>query len=89
MEKLFIVDEKTLNEFAEKIIKETCARLNVIQGSNKNEGYISRKTASVLLELDEATIWRYTKAGILKSYKIGNATRYKKDEVLKLVENSN
>lgn len=89
MEKLFIVDEKTLNEFAEKIIKETCARLNVIQGSNKNEGYISRKTASVLLELDEATIWRYTKAGILKAYHIGNATRYKKEEVLNLAEKNN
>lgn len=88
MEKLFIVDEKTLNEFAEKIIKETCARLNVIQGSNKNEGYISRKTASALLELDEATIWRYTKAGILKAYHIGNATRYKKEEVLNLAENN-
>ena len=89
MEKLFIVDERTLQEFAERIVRDICAKLNVVQGSNKNEGYISRKTASVLLELDEATIWRYTKAGILKSYKIGNATRYKKDEVLKLVENSN
>lgn len=89
MEKLFIIDERTLQEFAERIVRDTCAKLNVAQGLNKNEGYISRKTASALLELDEATIWRYTKAGILKAYHIGNATRYKKDEVLKLVENSN
>lgn len=87
MEKLFVIDEKTLNDFANKIIRETCARLNVVQGSNKNEGYISRKTASALLELDEATIWRYTKNGILKAYKIGNATRYKKSDVLNLAEN--
>lgn len=87
MEKLFVIDEKTLNDFANKIIRETCARLNVVQNSNKDEGYISRKTASVLLELDEATIWRYTKNGILKAYKIGNATRYKKSDVLNLAEN--
>lgn len=87
MEKLFVIDEKTLNDFANKIIRETCAGLNVVQGSNKDEGYISRKTASALLELDEATIWRYTKNGILKAYKIGNATRYKKSDVLNLAEN--
>ena len=87
MEKLFVIDERTLNDFAEKIVRDTCAKLNAINGSNKDEGYISRKTASVLLELDEATIWRYTKAGILKAYKIGNATRYKKSDVLKLAEN--
>ena len=87
MEKLFVIDEKTLNDFANKIIRETCARFNVVQNSNKDEGYISRKTASALLELDEATIWRYTKNGILKAYKIGNATRYKKSDVLNLAEN--
>lgn len=89
MEKLFIIDERTLQEFAERIVRDTCAKLNVAQGLNKNEGYISRKTASALLELDEATIWRYTKSGILKAYKIGNATRYKKADILKLAESGN
>lgn len=89
MEKLFIIDERTLQEFAEKVIRETCAKLNVANGINKDEGYISRKTASILLELDEATIWRYTKSGILKAYKIGNATRYKKADILKLAESGN
>lgn len=89
MEKMFIVDEATLNKFAQKIVADVCAKLNIAESSTKGEQYISRKTASILLELDEATIWRYTKAGILKSYHIGNATRYKKDEILKLVENSN
>ena len=87
MEKMFIVDEQTLNKFAEKIVADVCAKLNIAEGSTKGEQYISRKTASILLELDEATIWRYSKAGILKAYKIGNATRYKKADVLKLAEN--
>ena len=87
MDKLFIIDERTLNEFAERIVRDTCAKLNIANGANKSEGYISRKTASILLELDEATIWRYTKAGILKAYKIGTATRYKKEDILKLAEN--
>ena len=87
MEKLFIIDERTLQEFAERIVKDTCAKLNVANGANKDEAYISRKTASALLELDEATIWRYTKAGIIKAYHIGNATRYKKSDILNLAEN--
>lgn len=86
MEKMFIVDEATLNKFAQKIVADVCARLNVAQGSNKDEQYISRKTASILLELDEATIWRYSKAGILKSYQIGNATRYKKSDIEKMIK---
>lgn len=87
MEKLFVIDEKTLSDFAERIVRDTCAKMNVAQNSNKDEGFISRKTASILLELDEATIWRYTKSGILKAYKIGNATRYKKEDILNLAEN--
>lgn len=86
MEKLFIIDEVTLNKFAEKVVADVCARLNVAQGSNKDEQYISRKTASILLELDEATIWRYSKAGILKSYQVGNATRYKKSDIEKMIK---
>jgi hypothetical protein len=86
MEKLFIIDEVTLNKFAEKVVADVCARLNVAQCSNKDEQYISRKTASILLELDEATIWRYSKSGILKSYQVGNATRYKKSDIEKMIK---
>lgn len=86
MEKMFIVDEETLNKFAQKIVADVCAKLNIAEGSNKGEQYISRKTASILLELDEATIWRYTKAGILKSYQVGNATRYKKSDIEKIIK---
>lgn len=86
MDKFFIIDEKTLNEFAERIVRDTCAKLNIANGANKSEGYISRKTASALLELDEATIWRYTKAGILKAYQVGNATRYKKSDIEKIIK---
>ena len=86
MEKMFIVDEATLNKFAQKIVADVCAKLNIVQGSNKCEQYISRKTASILLELDEATIWRYSKAGILKSYQVGNAIRYKKSDIEKMIK---
>jgi hypothetical protein len=86
MEKMFIVDEATLNKFAQKIVADVCAKLNIAEGSNKGEQYISRKTASILLELDEATIWRYAKAGILKSYQVGNATRYKKSDIEKMIK---
>lgn len=86
MEKMYIIDEATLQRFAQKLVADVCAKLNIAQGSNKGEQYISRKTASILLELDEATIWRYTKAGILKSYQVGNATRYKLSDIEKMIK---
>lgn len=86
MEKMYIIDEATLQRFAQKIVADVCAKLNIAEGSTKGEQYISRKTASILLELDEATIWRYTKAGILKSYQVGNATRYKKSDIEKMIK---
>jgi predicted site-specific integrase-resolvase len=44
--------------------------------------WLSSKETDTLLKISAVTRWNWTNAGILKSYKIGNRLRYRKDEVL-------
>lgn len=83
---MYLVDEETLQKFAEKIVSETCMRLQVIVGSQDGEQYISRKTASQMLDVDESTIWRLVKKGKIKSYQIGGNTRYKRSDIENIIE---
>lgn len=83
---MYLVDEETLQKFAEKVVNETCMRLQAIMGSQDGDCYISRKTASQMLDVDESTIWRLVKKGRIKSYQIGGNTRYKRSEIEKIVE---
>lgn len=45
--------------------------------------WLSSKETETLLKISSVTRWNWSKSGILKSYKIGNRIRYRKDEVLK------
>jgi excisionase family DNA binding protein len=83
---MYLVDEETLQKFAEKIVADTCMRMQVLLGTQDGEQYISRKTASQMLDVDESTIWRLVKKGKIKSYQIGGNTRYKRSEIEKIVE---
>lgn len=45
--------------------------------------WLSSKETETLLKISNVTRWSWSRSGILKSYKIGNRIRYRKDEVLK------
>ena len=45
--------------------------------------WLSSKETETLLKISSVTRWNWSRSGILKSYKIGNRIRYRKDEVLK------
>ena len=49
---------------------------------NAKEWLSSRETET-LLKISSVTRWNWSKNGILKSYKIGNRIRYRKDEVIR------
>ena len=58
---------------------------------NAKEWLSSRETET-LLKISSVTRWNWSKNGILKSYKIGNRIRYRKDEVIKallIIESKN
>jgi len=44
--------------------------------------WLSSKETETLLKISSVTRWSWSRSGILKSYKIGNRIRYRKDEVL-------
>lgn len=44
--------------------------------------YLTTKETESILKISSVTRWNWTNTGILKSYKIGNRLRYRKDEVL-------
>lgn len=43
--------------------------------------WLSPKQAAEYLDVSESTIYRLTKAGKLKAYKIGGLRRYRRDEL--------
>ena len=86
---MLLIDEQTLQKIAKQIVNETCAHMQSIMSKSATiDGYISRKTASELLEVDEATIWRLAQKGKLKTYHIDGSSiaRYKREDIDKLFE---
>ena len=49
--------------------------------NNENEKILSRKDVSKLLGISQATLWRWSKNGILKPYYLGGRVYYKYDEI--------
>mgnify|MGYP001404389890 CR=1 FL=1 len=45
--------------------------------------WLTAKEVEKLLKISSVTRWNWTNSGILKSHKIGNRLRYRKDDVLK------
>lgn len=45
--------------------------------------WLTAKETEKILKVSNVTVWTWTNKGILKSYKVGNRIRYRKDEVLK------
>ena len=45
--------------------------------------FLNSKEVESLLKISSVTRWNWTNSGILKSHKIGNRLRYRKDDVLK------
>lgn len=79
---------------------ERSTLLNLFQGIETAltaiQGKITPPVATVFLTPDEVaeklkvskvTVWTWTKAGILKSYRIGNQVRYIEAEVIKAATN--
>ncbi len=48
--------------------------------------WLTPKEVSKYLKVSLSTVYRWTEDGILKRYKVGRTTRYKKSEVDQVVE---
>ena len=78
-------------QLKDDIVSEVISGIrNVISIDNKSdddsETILTCKEVESLLNISSVTRWKYTKGGIIKSYKIGSRLRYRKDEILNALQ---
>lgn len=56
------------------------------QETPQPENYLTAQETADKLGVDVSTLWRWDKTGYLKKIKLGNKTRYRESDVLKLME---
>jgi len=73
-------------------VKEQIKEL--VNGSNKGQGqdepeFLTRKETALYFRVSYVSIHSWTNNGILKVYKIGNKSFYKRSELVSVLESSN
>lgn len=84
--------EKLLDSIAEiinKKIEQSLSKLQKkdIEGDDQFE-FLTRKETAELLKVTYNSLHRWVQDGILKSYKIGNRTYFKREEILESLNSS-
>ena len=83
---------KQINEFSSELIKqhlnELLRQISEIKEiiSEMNSELMTRKQVADLLQISLPTLWDWTNKGIIPAYRIGNKVRYKRNEILKVLE---
>ena len=71
-----------------KDIEEKLNALSKKESSEENN-ILTRKDLVRLLKISMPTVHNWVNSGIITAYKIGNQTRFKKDEILKALKKAN
>lgn len=66
--------------------KEILDHVSEMEEVPDTERYLSKATVIELLQISPSTLWRWTKLGLLKKYKIGGKPVYKGSELTKFIE---
>jgi excisionase family DNA binding protein len=64
-------------------------RLLSIQPPQPQEEVLTRKETALFFKVSLVTIHDWVQSGILKAYKVGNRTYFKRSELMSVVEHSN
>ena len=68
---------------------ETLSRQLQKQATEPGKELMTRKETSIFFGVSLVTIHEWTKAGIIKKYKVGTRTFYKRSELMEVVNQSN
>lgn len=77
-----ILNGTTSQQLVERITDAVKGLIGETTTPKDEDRLLSREEVCDLLQINKATLWKYTKAGKLKSYGIGRRVYYKKVEVL-------
>ena len=78
-----VTKDDLISQITNNVLKGLASILKESRESDLNaKEWLSSKETESLLKISSVTRWNWSNNGILKSYKIGNRIRYRKDEVL-------
>ncbi len=83
---IYQVSGADLMAFAQELINETQRTTEAQMEAQRSESYLSPEQVCKMLDVDLSTLWRWNKRGYLCHTKMGAKNRYKRSEVIKLVE---
>jgi len=75
-----------LMEAVNYCVSKTRSDLEQIIQDEAQEKYLSIEKTAELLDVDRSSIWRWTKAGILKPVVLGGKRRFRLSDINKLLE---
>lgn len=83
-----ILTQTTKDELISQITNNVLSGMTAILKESRetdlhSKEWLSSRETETLLKISSVTRWSWSRSGLLKSYKIGNRIRYRKDEVLK------
>lgn len=91
-------DQITQEEIAETIkaqngliaeIRRVIEKIDKVLKPDYKEELLTRQETAQMLSMSLVTLGKYTKLGILPSYRIGSKIRYKKKDVLQALQKTN
>lgn len=88
MEKIILqgITAEDLSKLVAIEVKRVLSDVTTPSEQVEQKELLTRQETADLLNINVATLWRYTKKGKLKSYGIGNRVYYKLSEVLESVK---
>lgn len=88
MEKIILqgITAEDLSKLVAIEVKRVLSDVTTPSEQVEQKELLTRQETADLLNINVATLWRYTKNGKLKSYGIGNRVYYKLSEVLESVK---
>ena len=80
------IENITIEELTEIISEKALQKLeSLIKSIHVDEELLTRAQTSELLKVNFTTLWKWTKAGKIHSYGLGNRVYYKRGELMKAV----
>lgn len=88
---LSVTPQELVNLISESVKTHLQELSNTLNGKSTNDEpeFLTRKETSEFFKVSLATIHEWSNCSIIKSYKMGNRTYYKRAELLETLYNSN
>ena len=74
-----------LRTFSNELIEKTKQELQADIVAQKNEVYLTRLETCEFLQVDSATLWRWSKRGYLSPIEVGGKRLYRKSDLLNIL----